>query len=1025
MIKSARSPLQNSPSQQQTSNQQQEEKNNQQEQNYEGSDYKKEQKRSLFDNQNSTQQSNQDSVSSSSTIQAKGQLEEEEPIAKEKGFFNYFEAYYHSKNGETIFKNYFQPQVFAHEMKKNKLKISDLTITKYNSSIIQREEDKNGYSYFNENMNNSAFLKSVGSLKVSFAPIFSLPRIQLQELDKEHNQNDGVDHKARKQHTQGIERNNSGFVSFDKIKNMNEILLSTIEKDFQEQYKSQCSTTDLLKLSKDLFLSKSDSKEIISNYNSTRSFMEKSFNQIGDKSYIKNSYYSNKQKLKYTLQHNKFHENQLKQFDMNEQMKSIQRLQNIIQQQQQIIMKQQYRKYPSSNATQHQKNQFLIQDISQQLQDGQETDRNKDSIKSNQMIGNKQSKDMLGESLRSFKSIFSIRGSIASPDSSSSPKRISIMKNFGKNQTKNNSPKSKIKKNLTNLIPCYMYSQIFQVIQKLKKFISRLRNEEVKWKPEVRELFKIAFNGATIYMYGGCASKPMSDLCTYDIQSNQWSPIDKLPAEEGRYNHMMAMYKKNLIIFGGEKLDGQYEQKQKVYQNDTRIYNTEKNEWKYLRPTGDIIEPRRNSACCVVGRYFIIQGGLNQKGAFLNDLCILDISNLFIYCQNYFFFNFFIFKFNQANQRWSFDLHEDRFSYMLQGRAFHKACPVYHPDKKHIDLFKDSTEKMSEKQLSEIKHEGIYFFGGQLQNGEASNQLSILVTSTRPMHFIQPQTIGKKPEPRYNHSLTYNSKLKILVVYGGMNENLQNDQTFYDDLFILQLNDLQWFECATIGFGLQNRANHEAVCFDTQLLIFGGLGEQGFYSFEVLKIELDKYKSRKYIIEHQMNEKQREIQALKKAKTIKGNLNTSSVKRQEKVKEHEEFIKNLQLEQAEIKNKVDKLNFKNYKSFMPLPIIFTRKRDNSMQKQEDCIKKDKLDSDIQDHIESERKINDQMLKSSPSPVSSRKGLRNLIIQHSNSLQIQEQKQNSKFTDQQHLKKMNPSFKTSSSSEYNNQNIKIK
>ncbi|EAR89155.2 kelch motif protein (macronuclear) [Tetrahymena thermophila SB210] len=988
MIKSARNPLLNSSSLQSASNRQSEEKTNQLEQNYDGSENKKEQKKSLFDNQNSTQQSNQNSISSSSTIQAKDQQDEEEPIAKEKGFFNYFEAYYHGKNGETIFKNYFQPQVFANEMKKNKLKISDLTITKYNSSIIQREEDKNGYSYFNENMNNSAFLKSVGCLKVNFTPIFSLPRIQYQELDKDHNQNEG-DLKTRKFITQGIEKNSSGFVSFDKIKDMNEILLSTIEKDFQEQYKSQSSTTNLLKLSKDLFLSKSDSKEVQSNYNSTRSFMEKSFNQIGDKSYIKNSYYSNKQKLKYTLQHNKFHENQLKMFDMNEQMKSIQRLQNIIEQQQQIIMKQQYRKYPSSHITQNQKNQFLIQDISQQIQDRQETDRNYDTIQVNQKPGNNQNKDMLGESLRSFRSIFSIRGSIASPESPSSPKRISIMKSISKNQTKNQSPKSKIKKNLANLIPCYI-----------------LRNEEVKWKPEVRELFKIAFNGATIYMYGGCASKPMSDLCTYDVQTNHWSLVDKLPAEEGRYNHMMAMYKKNLIVFGGEKLDAQYEQKQKVYQNDTRIFNTEKNEWKYLRPSGDIIEPRRNSACCVVGRYFIIQGGLNQKGVFLNDLCILDI----------------------ANQRWSFDLHEDRYSYMLQGRAFHKACPVYHPDKKHIDLFKDSTEKMSEKQLNEVKHEGIYFFGGQLQNGEASNQLSILVTSTRPMHFIQPQTIGKKPEPRYNHSLTYNSKLKILVVYGGMNENLQNDQTFYDDLFILQLNDLQWFECATVGFGLQNRANHEAVCFDTQLLIFGGIGEQGFYSFEVLKIELDKYKSRKYIIEHQMNEKQREIQALKKAKTIKGNLNTSSIKRQEKVKEHEEFIKNLQLEQAEIKNKVDKLNFKNYKSFMPLPIIFTRKKEISMHKQDDSLKKDKLDLDIQDHVESDRKINDQMLKScSPSPTTSRKGLGTPKIGHSSSLQIQEQKLNSKFTDSQNLKRMqNSSYKANNNTQdFTSQVVKIK
>lgn len=34
---------------------------------------------------------------------------------------------------------------------------------------------------------------------------------------------------------------------------------------------------------------------------------------------------------------------------------------------------------------------------------------------------------------------------------------------------------------------------------------------------------------------------------------------------------------------------------------------------------------------------------------------------------------------------------------MSEGRAFHKACPVYHPERKSIDLFKDSNEKMTEK----------------------------------------------------------------------------------------------------------------------------------------------------------------------------------------------------------------------------------------------------------------------------------------------------------------------------------------
>jgi hypothetical protein len=38
------------------------------------------------------------------------------------------------------------------------------------------------------------------------------------------------------------------------------------------------------------------------------------------------------------------------------------------------------------------------------------------------------------------------------------------------------------------------------------------------------------------------------------------------------------------------------------------------NEWKFMRTIGDLVEPRRNAAFSIFGKYMIIHGGINSKG---------------------------------------------------------------------------------------------------------------------------------------------------------------------------------------------------------------------------------------------------------------------------------------------------------------------------------------------------------------------------------------------------------------------------
>ena len=48
--------------------------------------------------------------------------------------------------------------------------------------------------------------------------------------------------------------------------------------------------------------------------------------------------------------------------------------------------------------------------------------------------------------------------------------------------------------------------------------------------------------------------------------------------------------------------------------------------WKYIRPIGDLVDARRNHVATVVGRFMIINGGINPKDQFLNDFWSFDFS---------------------------------------------------------------------------------------------------------------------------------------------------------------------------------------------------------------------------------------------------------------------------------------------------------------------------------------------------------------------------------------------------------------
>ena len=83
---------------------------------------------------------------------------------------------------------------------------------------------------------------------------------------------------------------------------------------------------------------------------------------------------------------------------------------------------------------------------------------------------------------------------------------------------------------------------------------------------------------------------------------------------------------KNIVIFGGEK---KFNSAVKLREclNDTRTFNPETNEWRFVKSLGKILEPRRNHSAAVNNRILYVYGGISGNGILLKDIWMLNFSN--------------------------------------------------------------------------------------------------------------------------------------------------------------------------------------------------------------------------------------------------------------------------------------------------------------------------------------------------------------------------------------------------------------
>lgn len=85
----------------------------------------------------------------------------------------------------------------------------------------------------------------------------------------------------------------------------------------------------------------------------------------------------------------------------------------------------------------------------------------------------------------------------------------------------------------------------------------------------------------------------------------------------------------------------------------------------------------------------------------------------------------------------------------MQGFAKHKMMTVVLPRKKY-NIYEEDPICATEEERCQIKHEGIYLFGGEDSNVELSNKLYILTVGKPSIEVYEPKTSGKPPKPRKN-----------------------------------------------------------------------------------------------------------------------------------------------------------------------------------------------------------------------------------------------------------------------------------
>ncbi len=377
--------------------------------------------------------------------------------------------------------------------------------------------------------------------------------------------------------------------------------------------------------------------------------------------------------------------------------------------------------------------------------------------------------------------------------------------------------------------------------------------------PEGREQFSVFLRTNEIFISGGISSNMKSlSIWSLNLEKLEWKKLQTNGLMANRYGHTGVIYQNKIIFFGGKTkyLNMSYLCGLEIYSMTDYTFNS---------PSVGKLSPetRKNHIAELLGSQMFIHGGLNESNEILNDCYLLNISTLkWNICS--------INKYTPAPK--------------LYG---HSSCIVI----PHVLLFHHKFSIYSYPNLEPgkmsnlIKEKGIYVFGGKSkEESSLSNQLWILITGKKPMEWVQPETKGKPPSPRYFHSMNYYEKGNFVIIHGGRNDTM-SESSALNDTYIFDLENFDWVKITLYsqlaGFKILSRCGHQSVIFANKMIIVGGMNNNNYLGSSLFIVNLDfsyetNPKSLEEITIKQLEEKD-DYESHKKIMKIKNDLKKSQL----------------------------------------------------------------------------------------------------------------------------------------------------
>ena len=335
--------------------------------------------------------------------------------------------------------------------------------------------------------------------------------------------------------------------------------------------------------------------------------------------------------------------------------------------------------------------------------------------------------------------------------------------------------------------------------------------------PEGREQFSLFMKGNEIIISGGITTNMKTlTIWVLNLEKLEWTKIQTNGFTNNRYGHSGIFYQNKIYFFGGKT----------KYQKSSISCGLEVfslSDGQFTNPSAGKLNPedRRNHTAELVGGQIFIFGGINNSNEILNDSYLLNLSPL----------------------KW-IPCHINRFS--PGPKVFgHSSCVVIPREilKNHkFSIYSYPTFEPG-KINSLIKEKGIYIFGGKTkEEGGLTNQLWILITGKKPLEWVQPQTKGKPPSPRYFHSMSFYERGNFLIIHGGRNDAM-SESSALNDTYVFDLENFDWFKVELYsemrGFKILNRCGHQSVVYSNKLIIVGGMNNNNYLGSSLMIVNLD------------------------------------------------------------------------------------------------------------------------------------------------------------------------------------------